>query len=432
MLLLLFLIVAGKLWAGARPRNDDSKPVDFRSYRRYWAGAVGTMPIRANTMGSAAAWSRDAISSSTANSNPNPPFEQVFHARSFLIDHGVTLSGWLQLDGSTVPVGGLPDATAFDGQYLIDISATVDTKKLLGWAGGTLLVDAQSHSGPNIITHQVPAIQDPDNMDAYSETSIDRAWFQQDLLRQKLQLQIGLMYVDEKFLTVPYGQNFVSLNFSSDASISTFVLPTYPIGSFGGNVFVYPGKGLYFSGGAFNNHSTELPYDPGGILYLTEEGWQSSWHGRPVKLQVGAWRDTGIFQRYLGGTVHHASGVYLVASRKLWQPKASSDRGVGTFFQFGAAPAEVAPVRRHIGAGIIWTGPAAGRPHDEIGVAFSDALLTRQNDYLHGFENEFAGYYQIAVYHGLTVQPGMEYWQHPGGKTAPNTVLALVRIMYTF
>jgi len=422
MLLLLFLASATTLWTETRPRNGEPEPIDFRRYLGYRAEQAG--------------WSRAPVSA-TENSaakgrNTFPPLQQALAARSFLKDHGVKFGGWLQLDGSTLPLGGLSDATAFDGQYLIDISATVDTKKLFGWPGGTLLVDAQSHSGPNIITHQVPAIQDPDNMDAYSETSIDRAWYQQDLLRRKLQLQLGLMYVDEKFLTVPYGQNFVSLNFSSDASISTFVLPTYPIGSFGGNIFVHPGKGVYFSGGAFNDHSTELPYDPGGILYLTEEGWQGSWHGLPGKLQIGAWRDTGKFQRYLGGTVHHASGVYGVASRKLWQPDVSGDRGVGIFFQFGAAPEEVAPVRRHVGAGVVWTGPAAGRPHDEIGVAFSDALLTRQNDYLHGFENEFEGYYQIAVYHGLTIQPGVEYWQHPGGKTAPNTILAIVRIMYTF
>ena len=361
-----------------------------------------------------------------------PPLKQVSHAQDFLKDHGVTFDGWLQFDGSTVFSGGQPDPIPFDGQYLIDVSATVDTKKLFGWPGGTVLVDAQNHSGPNILTEQFPAIQDPDNMDASAFTSVDRAWFQQDLLHSKLQLQIGLMYVDEKFFTVPYGQNFVSLNFSSDASISTFVLPTYPNGAFGGNAFIYPAKGLYFSVGGFNNHSTELPYDPGGNLYLTEEGWQSNWHGLPYKLQIGAWRDTGKFQRFLGGVVHHASGVYLVASRKLWQPEASTDRGLGTFFQFGTAPAEVAAVRKHIGAGLTWTGPAAARPKDEIGLAFSDALLTAQNDFSHGFENEIEGYYQFDVSHGLTIQPDVEYWLHPGGQTTPNTFLGLVRVMYTF
>ncbi len=361
-----------------------------------------------------------------------PPLKQAFQATSFLGRHGVTFNGWLQLDGSSVASGGLPNAIGFDGQYLLDVATTVDTKQLFGWPGGTFLVDVQSHSGPNILTHQMPALQDPDNMDADSFTSVDRAWYQQDLLRQKVQLQVGLMYVDDKFLTVPYGQNFVSLDFSSDSSISTFVLPTFPKGSFGGDAFVYPGKGLYFSFGMFNDHSTELPYDPGGDLYITEEAWQGNWHGLSFGFQVGAWRDTGRFQRFVGGVVHRASGEYAIVSQKLWQPAVPSSRGIGAFFQFGQGPPTVAPVHRHYAAGVVWTGPFASRPRDEIGFAFSDSILSAQGGFTHGFENEFETYYQIYLFHGLTVQPDIEYWQHPNGDNTPNTVLALTRIMYTF
>lgn len=360
------------------------------------------------------------------------PLKRIFGAHSFLRKHGIAFDGWLQFDSSHAASGGMPGAIAYDGQYLLDISATVDTKQLMGWQGGTALVDMQTHSGPNIVTHQVPAIQDPDNMDAPSFTSLDRAWYQQELLHQKLQMRVGVMYIDDQFFTVPYGQNFISLDFSSDASISTFVLPTYPKGSFGGDAFVYPVKGLYFSFGVFNDHSTELPYDPGGELYLTEEGWQSNWHGLPYKLQVGAWRDTGRFQRFLGGIVHHASGFYVVASQKLWQPAASSDRGVGMVFQFGTGPPSVAVVRKHFGAGVVWTGPVAARPHDEMGLAFSDGLLTAQNSFLHGYENEIEGYYQFYVSPCLTIQPDIQYWQHPGGMTTPNTLLLGLRMEYTF
>lgn len=121
------------------------------------------------------------------------PFKQVLSAGSYLGEHGIRLNGWLQLDGSSVAFGGQPNPLPFDGQYLLDLTATVDTKRLFGWPGGTLMVDAQTHSGPSILTHQMPALQDPDNMDAYSEASVDRAWYHQDLLRQKVQLQVGLM-----------------------------------------------------------------------------------------------------------------------------------------------------------------------------------------------------------------------------------------------
>jgi porin len=360
------------------------------------------------------------------------PFESVMRAKSVLERRGVTFSGFLQLDGSTVARGGMPDALGFDGQYLLDVAVNVDTKKLIGLPGGTFMIDAQSHNGPSIVDRQMPAIQDPDNMNAYPFTAVDRAWYQQDLFQGRVQAQMGLIYVDEKFLTVPYGKSFLSLNFSSDASISTFVLPTYPKGAFGGSLFVSPIKGLYVSGGMFNNHSTELPYDPGGDLFITEEGWQSTWHNLSYKVQVGAWRDNGRFQRFAGGITHDASGEYVVASQKLWQPEASMDRGVGMFFQFGTGPPEVAAVRRHYGAGVAWAGPSASRPKDEVGFAFSYASLTNRSDFVHGFENEFEAYYQISAWKNLTIQPDVQYWQHPGGMTTPNTVLVLTRIMYTF
>ena len=39
-----------------------------------------------------------------------------------------------------------------------------------------MFIDAQSHSGANAVERQVPALADPDNMHAYAETSVDRAW----------------------------------------------------------------------------------------------------------------------------------------------------------------------------------------------------------------------------------------------------------------
>jgi hypothetical protein len=309
-LFLLCMLAATKLSAQFLFQANGSESVNFRQYEFYQSGTVPSTSTDTDPT-QAQGYPSGTGKNTTDGWRGSPPFKQVFDAQSFLKDHGVTFSGWLQLDGSTVASGGLPNAIPFDGQYLLDVATTVDTKQLFGWPGGTLLVDVQAHNGPNIIGHQFLPIQDPDNMDAYQQTSVDRAWYQQYLLRQKLQLQVGVMYVDDKFLTVPYGQNFVSLNFSSDASASTFVLPTFPKGAFGGDAFVYPVKGLYFSGGVWNDHSTELRYDPGGDLYVTEEGWDSSWHGLPYKLQVGTWRDTGKFQRFQGGVVDHALGEYL-------------------------------------------------------------------------------------------------------------------------
>lgn len=367
-----------------------------------------------------------------SNGNEATGFQRLVDTGAYLKSRGVVFGGFLQLDASHLLSGGLPDPVWLDKQYLLDLNVTVDTGRLLGLPGGTLFVDAQGHAGPNVIATQVPAIADPDNMDADRTNTIDRAWYQQNWLAQKLQLQVGLMYVDDKFLTVPYGGNFVSLDFSSDASISTFVLPTYPKGAWGANLWAYPNTHLSFSLGVFRDNSTELPYNPGGNLLITEEAWQDTWHGLPWGIQLGAWTDTGTFQRFQGGLARRASGMYLVASDKLWQSAGSTDRGIGMFLQLGSAPSSVAPVRRHIGIGLVWTGPSAARPHDEFGIAVSHSILTGENDFTQAFERETEIYYQFDVSHGWTIQSDLEFWQHAGGGDTPDTLLGLVRIMYTF
>ena len=359
-------------------------------------------------------------------------FARLAAERDRLAMDGISFGGFLQGDGSHVFSGGLSHPLKFDAQSLIDLFVKVDTGRLLGWPGGTLFLDAQSHSGPSVVPNQVPALADPDNMDAGPQTSLDRAWFQQALFAHKLRVRLGLMYVDDQFYTVPFGQNFVSLDFSSDASISTFVLPTYPKGAWGGDVFYEPDHTFSFSLGVFHDRETELPYNPGGALIVSEEALRGHWQGLPLKLQLGAWVDTGRFQRFAGGVVHHAAGAYLVASAKLWKPQHSGDRGIGVFLQYGSAPPSVAAVRAHFGAGLVWTGPSAARPQDEFGIAYSDSLLSPQAGFPHGFESEIETYYQFDASHGLTVQPDLEYWQHPGGGNTPPTLLGLVRVMLNF
>ena len=353
-------------------------------------------------------------------------------SRADLSQRGVAVDGFVQLDASHVLAGGMPHALGLDAQRLIDLAVTIDTRRLLGWRGGTLFLDAQSHSGASVIPHQVPALADPDNMDAYAETSLDRAWFEQDWFAHRLRVQFGLMYVDDRFFTVPYAENFVSLDFSSDASISTFVLPTYPKGAWGADGFFNPTQHLSFSFGVYRDHQTELPYDPGGELIVSEEALRGRWAGRPVKLQLGGWVDTGRFRRFVGGVVHHAAGAYLVASGKLWTPAGHAHRGIAAFVQFGSAPAAVAAVRTHFGTGLVWTGPSARRPQDQFGIAYSDSVLTRRAGFAYGFESEIEAYYQFDATRGWTVQPDLEYWQHPGGGHTPDTVLGLIRVMFTF
>lgn len=421
--------VCGSCPSGAAGRRGLKQDMSSRPRRR--RGVALLRLATALALAANGAWAANAAAPSEQGRGA-ALLASLAARRAELDMRGIALGGFVQLDGSHVLAGGVPHSLSFDAQRLLDLALTLDTDKLLGWPGGTLFLDAQSHSGANVITHQVPALADPDNMDAYAETSLDRAWFEQDLLGRKLAVRVGLMYVDDQFFTVPFGQNFLSLDFSSDASISTFVLPTYPKGAWGADAFLDPSHALSFSLGVFRDHETELPYDPGGQLIVSEEAWRGRWRGLALRLQVGGWVDTGRFQRFEGGVAHHAAGAYLIASGRLWQSAGGGDRGIGAFVQYGSAPPAVAAVRQHFGAGLVWSGPWAARPHDELGIAYSDSMLSGAARFTHSFESEVEAYYQIDASHGWTVQPDLEYWEHPGGADTPATLLGLIRIMLTF
>lgn len=348
---------------------------------------------------------------------------------------GIRWSGAILADVSHTLHGGLNDHSVL-AQYLLDLRATMKTARLFGWPGGTFFIDFQDHRGPSVQARQVGSIQDPDNMDAYATTGIDRAWYQQDLAGRRLRFRVGLMYVDDQFLTVPYGRDFVSLDFSSDASLSTFVLPTYPRGAFGADLFIYPTRSFYIAAGVFNGHLYQvLPYDPGGKFFITQTGLKGDIAGLPGVLELGAWRHTGTFSRFSGGLQHRAQGWYLVAGLALSHPRgdaAGTQRGVGVFFQYGAGPPTVALIRRHVGAGIVWRGAFSGPRRDSLGLGVSDAYLTPDAGLVSGSETVYEAYYRLFVAHGLSVEPDLQYWHHPGGRGTPSALLALIRTQWSF
>jgi carbohydrate-selective porin OprB len=68
----------------------------------------------------------------------------------------------------------------------------------------------------------------------------------------------------------------------------------------------------------------------------------------------------------------------------------------------------------------------------EFGLAYSDSRLSAALGFPHRFEREIETYYQFDALHGWTVQPDLEYWQHPGGGRTLDMVLGLIRVMLTF
>ncbi len=100
----------------------------------------------------------------------------------------------------------------------------------------------------------------------------------------------------------------------------------------------------------------------------------------------------------------------------LWQPAGDAERGIGTFFNFGASDGRANPIKYSYSLGLVGKGVVPGRPRDDFGIAwaqteFSDNFVPfLRNSFGLGLNHEDAVelYYSAAVTPWLTVSPSLQ------------------------
>lgn len=87
-------------------------------------------------------------------------------------------------------------------------------------------------------------------------------------------------------------------------------------------------------------------------------------------------------------------------------------------------------IRRHLGAGLAWSGFLPGRPHDLLGVGVSRATLSSEPEagFIDSAETVFELVYRARVLPYLALKPDLQYVQHPGGGGIDNATVGTLRI----
>jgi porin len=146
------------------------------------------------------------------------------------------------------------------------------------------------------------------------------------------------------------------------------------------------------------------------------------------KIAIGAWYYTADFDEpgpvNPGGVSsrHHGeAGVYVVVDRLLLQSPGDAGQRLNGFVQLGIAEHAVDRTGTYIGAGLVTTGFAPGRPNDELGLAM--AMARNGSAYISGQEQaglpvnaaetsiELSYLAQIKTW--LALQPDLQYVIHP-------------------
>jgi porin len=107
--------------------------------------------------------------------------------------------------------------------------------------------------------------------------------------------------------------------------------------------------------------------------------------------------------------------MYVVAEKSLYA--LGESRGLGAFAQFGTAESDQNLIDQYFGVGLSYYSPFQERPDDvlSIGLAFAHASPTaREDGELKAAETAFELTYHMPITGFLSVQPDIQYIQHPG------------------
>ncbi|MGI8841643.1 MAG: carbohydrate porin [Caulobacteraceae bacterium] len=169
--------------------------------------------------------------------------------------------------------------------------------------------------------------------------------------------------------------------------------------------------------------------------------------GKALRLEAGAWTYTADFPalddfqpdgapRKIGGD----GGVYGLAEGRLLAKGKSDDGGLAGWVRIGAANGEINKIADYVGAGLVYTGPLAGRDKDQAGVAINRAgfgaparaVAAREGSVLAAAETTFEATYRCVVTDWLSIQPDVQYVVHPGGDLALTNALVIgVRLAFS-
>jgi len=361
--------------------------------------------------------------------------------RAALEERGVSLEGTFTLDVSSVLAGGARRRSTT--QSLLDLGAGFDLDPLLGWEGGSVFVELWTKWGRSL-NADVGDYQVSDNIDAPSQSQVAQLWFQQWLLPDALRVKFGRVEWFDEFAVVDGASGF--LNNGVAYSPSFVAVPSYPETAWSLGLYALPTEHTWLSLAVFDgaaqegvntgNHGVSTFLGEAGRDYAIAEAgtdWPADDTSLEGRLALGFWHHDGDFDRFDGGTKSGTSGGYATLEQALWRedPAFADDvQGVDAFMQWGAADESVADVKRHVAAGVTWTGPLPERDEDQLGLGATMVSFTDEPGAGYTDDHELALelYYQWQANGWLSIQPDVQWIQHPGGdETLDNAWVATLR-----
>ncbi len=317
---------------------------------------------------------------------------------------GLDRNSALQLGGFLIPEfdwlvsGGVEPDSAY-GSLALGLHAKVDLHKALGIPGATWGVEFLESTGGdnNQAAGTVQMYTNLDGPEPRNRQEMMQLWWHQRLLDDKLLVQVGKMNGSGIFNTV-LNPVIVDTPWMQDSTISNLFmipiglnptlfarLPAYYNTAYGAVVHLVPTADFYTSFGIFDGNGAAgvqtgmewLPTFNEYLFNIAEVGysWRLGAEGKPGRMGLGGWWQTGDLYTPALTTEDGAEGYYLFANQRLWfKNPGINNAGLIGYLQFGHTGSQTAIVNTYLGGGLTAIGMIPSR-HDDtlsLGLAYSE------------------------------------------------------------
>lgn len=311
-----------------------------------------------------------------------------------------------------------------EGGYLgyAKIGLLFDTEKSHLWKGGSFYIGGANTHGISPSETIIGDYQVVDNIEAGNHTFIEYLWFQQNF--GKFSVKVGFQDLNENFAVCDAAGHYINSSFGIHSTLScNFTVPIFPITSLGMELHYNINKSWYVQLAVYDG---DMPSFEDNNTYNTN--WSLSKEDGALFIGEGQYfRGNGAYK--IGGFYHSEAksyGVFACFEQAAWE---NNRHKLTPFIQTGLIfNKKDVDNYLHIGGGLNLEGVFSKNDKDEVGVAFTSAVLSNNND----VETAIEMFYKYKITDNFMIQPDFQYVINPLGKEKKldNAFIGILRFCF--
>lgn len=326
------------------------------------------------------------------------------------------LTWWTSLDSEIVDNlhGGVAPGSV--GDALARLGFALDGGSIGLPQGSQIKATFQRTQSGQPSPSRIGDLQSVSNIEAPSRSRVYELWYSQSL-GQAWEVRAGLIAADAYFDVVDSAGLLINGSFGAEPTWSgNTVAPIFPVS---GN-----GAMATWHSGAWTSRTGLFQTDPDDRSSALRRG--------AMAMEEGAYQGDGIYK--LGVWSYRPQGSDdLRLPQATWgayasadHPLAGGDKAPSAFLRVGWSPEQVGAVGYDLQTGVLVPGPLPGRAQDQFSVGVARAQFRGL-----GIETSYEATYQIVLNRHVSLQPDLQYVEHPGG-TLPSALVASLRLHVGF